>query len=237
MSYTHFQSDILPSPFVASDQLINTLVYGSFFEESSTSLRFFLLPISYWWSSLSYLLGSLYSYLLFADSYKTVVYIWHDDVDKPQIPSDEGIDFVLGKQITYDMSVYQSMNFESLSCPDFAMSNPTWSQHAYYLTISSMKASPIILPRDWWINEANREELKNFLSILQENQIACVFIDTFDLQEIQDQESIEMTTSPWSLSDLYNQYALIFWRKEHLLALQPMIDGERWSTVQWVFGF
>ena len=129
------------------------------------------------------------------DSYKTVVYIWHDDVDTPQIPHDEGIEFVLGKKIVYDTSVYKSLNFEHSVCEDFAMSNQTRSQHAYYLSMSSLQASPIILPREWLLKDEHQEQLKNFLDILQEQQIACVCIDTFDLQEIQEQESIEMTAT------------------------------------------
>ena len=44
MSYAQFQSDILPSPFVAVDQMINTLVYGSFYDPPLYKLHNFLIP-------------------------------------------------------------------------------------------------------------------------------------------------------------------------------------------------
>ncbi len=235
MSTTHFQSDILPSPFVIADQVINSLVYGSFFEEPTALLKYFLVPKTVRWTSKSYLLWSLYSYLQLVQEYNMIVYIWQEKIKIPMLSGDDGVEYVLGKKITYaHIPLENILDFDYQTDINFAMDNEFRSQHLTYQSILGMKVIPLCLPEDWLTVPAHRILLTQLLDNFDKKKIACVLIDDFEIEENDSQT--DMLADRDSLSDFYNQFIQGRGQESHLLAIQPCTDEEDMKSSWWVLG-
>lgn len=235
MSYTHFQSDILPSPFMATDQIINTLVYGSFYDNPSAPLKIFLVPTTEIGISKSYLLWSLYSYLFSECSYSTILYIWHGDVDFPTLSNDEGMQFVLGKTIEYDRRLLEQLPFPYVLQDNFLIDQSLWAQHCYYQSLGTAKLIPLVLPYEWLEHDDNKQLLSDLLSQLQvNNNVGCILIDDFEIDSWED--DMELIVQQDSLSDYYNRYGQQIDQEAHLLMIQPSTDDESVVRSWWVLG-
>lgn len=216
------------------DQVINSLVYGSFFEESTTLLKYFLVPFTNWWTSKSYLLWSLYSYLQLLNTYDTVIYVWQWNNTTPLLPADDGVEYVLGKRVDYDTEFLKKIlgsNYKLIS--DFGIDNAARSQHMAYQSICGMKVIPLCLPLVWSETPEYRKLIKDMLiSLKSYSNIACVLIDDFEIQV--GDTMLDMVANRDSLSDLYNQFVQDNNQESHLLALQPVTDDEVSQQSRWV---
>lgn len=234
MSYAQFQSDILPSPFVAVDQMINTLVYGSFYDPPLYKLHNFLIPKTLFWSSQSYLLGSLYSYFSLESDTNTILYIWTGDVQTPTSSADDGITFVLGKTIDYNhdlLSDFCPFSYDRIH--DFGKDDVLWSQHCYYASLCDCYIIPLMLPYQWLEDDHNKSLLNQLFTWIQKkNDISCVVIDDFEIQWWE--ENVDLIVSSYSLSEYYSNYIAQMNKHAHVLMVQPSTDDDNENNSWWV---
>lgn len=239
MSLSVFSPDILPSPFVATDQLITSLAYSADSELWGSHFSIFLVPQD----SILYptsMLWILYAYILQNPHINRIVYLREGEQQESIRPIDTGIDFVLWSQINYDMSYYNMLDFETKSVDDFPINQQFFASHMMYARLlDSIKVVPIVLWK--WFKKKNNNWLQSlFGRVMNDSQTLCVLCQNslFTFDEKDQVVLSDVIDNSYILQSFYNYSAHI---KTSVTLLQSEVYDTKslWNeieqTFQWIF--
>lgn len=130
-SYSQFDPTVLPSPFVAADQILTSLTHMSDPALHHSQYRFFLCPKTVTLYPLN-ILWVLYAYIHHHPEIKRIVYILPHEHSQTTIPTEAWVSHVLGKTISYDLS---DIAIPYITIPAYHMDDPLRGYHMLYMSL------------------------------------------------------------------------------------------------------
>ncbi len=242
MSSTSFSPDILLSPFISLDQTILSLVYSSDVVQMGQDFSFFLVPenaVLYpssvlWW---------LYAYFLQNSQISRIVYIWQDDIQKPLVPQDKSIDYVLWKSLIYDQDYYKNFDFLDFQTQSLFYTNSILrSTHVFYARfLENISICPLVLPKNTIKNKKNYSWLMSYLQMVSDDPATvCVFFDSYSFS-IDEQSQVSINKgNPYALSTMFYDHCIRKQKHLHLLQsefIETLEEENPQDIYQWIFSF
>ena len=238
MSLSVFSPDILPSPFMATDQLITSLAYSGDIVWWDKQFSLFLLPKD----SVLYptsLLGVLYSYIKKNPHIKRIVYIRERENIETLRPSDSGVNFVLGKKILYDLEYYDNLPFPIQGDKDFYVEDEFWASHVMYARLleDNVKLVPLVLWKNFQKNNFWLDSL--FESIFRDSDTICVLCQNVTFSADDQEEILLRNGQEDFLAQSFYSYADKIDSDTTLLQSELINTQSNWNdvyqTFQWIF--